>query len=362
MLDKVPVTLFPRRPPVAILGVPFDNVTTSETLDAIEQMVESKCPHYVVTANMDFLALARRDNDLRRIFAGAHLVLCDGTPVLWASRLLGNTLAERVAGSDLVPLLLHLAAEKEYRVFFLGASQKSAEMAVARVRRAFPSLIVVGQYSPPFAPLEEMDHDEILRRIREANPHIVLVAFGCPKAEKWMAMHYMECGVPVMMGVGGTIDFLAGRFQRAPGWMQRSGLEWMYRLGQEPQRLWRRYATDFWVFGTKIMAQWARLRGGIPVVREHLLECAGGNFVVDLTDVKHINSAGIGFLLLWRKRLSAAGRQLILACPSDSVRRSLDWMGLGEDFVIANDFDSAVRFADSQTSIGRKRPVRSEAL
>ncbi|HEY3853996.1 MAG TPA: WecB/TagA/CpsF family glycosyltransferase [Verrucomicrobiae bacterium] len=355
-------TLFPERSPVAILGVPFDNVTTSETLAAVEQMVESKCPHYIVTANMDFLAQARRDNDLRRTLAGASLVLCDGTPVLWASRLLGNPLAERVAGSDLVPLLLHVAAEKGYRVFFLGASQESAEMAVSQVRRALPSLTVAGQYSPPYAPLEKMDHEEILRRIREANPHIVFVAFGCPKAEKWMAMHYMELGVPVMMGVGGTIDFLAGRFNRAPAWMQRSGLEWLYRLCQEPRRLWHRYASDFWVFATKILAQWARLRAGIPIVRENLLECAEGNLIVDLTDVKTINSAGIGLLLLWRKRLSAVGRQLILACPSDSVRRCLVWMGLGEDFVIANDFDSAVRIADSQTATIKESFVRSEAV
>ena len=330
MFDKASATLFPERSPIAILGVPFDNVTTSEALEAIGQMVESKSPHYVVTANMDFLALARRDNELRRIFADASLVLCDGTPVLWASRLLGNPLAERVAGSDLVPLLLRVAAEKGYRVFFLGASQKSAEMAVARVRRALPSLIVAGQYSPPYAPLEEMDHEEILKRIREANPHIVLVAFGCPKAEKWMAMHYMELGVPVMMGVGGTIDFLAGRFERAPGWMQRAGLEWMYRLCQEPRRLWRRYAADFWVFGTKIMAQWARLRGGSPIARENLLECAEGNLIVDLTEVKTINSAGIGLLLLWRKRLSAAAVNLFLLVRTTPFGgRSIGW-GLGK--------------------------------
>jgi exopolysaccharide biosynthesis WecB/TagA/CpsF family protein/anti-anti-sigma factor len=362
MLDKMSATLFPERTPIAILGVPFDNVTTSEAITAIEQMAESKCPHYVVTANMDFLALANHDNDLRRTLAGASLVLCDGTPVLWASRLLGSPLAERVAGSDLVPLLLRVAAEKGYRVFFLGASQEFAEMAVSQVCRALPSLIVAGQYSPPYAPLGEMDHEEILRRIRDVNPHIVFVAFGCPKAEKWMAMHYMELGVPVMMGVGGTIDFLAGRFKRAPVWMQRSGLEWLYRLCQEPQRLWRRYAADFWVFATKIFPQWARLRGGNSIVRENLLECAGEDLIVDLTEVKTINSAGIGLLLLWRKRLSAAGRQLILACPSNSVRRSLEWMGLGEDFVIANDFDSAVRIVGAQISVGTKRLVQSEAV
>ncbi len=347
MFDTKSSSYFLGRSPVAILGVPFDNVTTSEALEAIGQMAESNSPHYVVTANMDFLALARSDKGLRRILADAHMVLCDGTPVVWASRLLGNPLAERVAGSDLVPLVLQRAAEKGYRVFFLGASPESAELAVSRVRLALPSLIVAGHYSPPFAPLEKMDHEEILGRIREANPHIVLVAFGCPKAEKWMAMHYMELGVPVMVGVGGTIDFLAGRFKRAPGWMQRTGLEWLYRLGQEPRRLWRRYATDFWVYGTKITAQWALMRSAKPVAPGNLLECVGGHLIVDLTDIKKIDSAGIGLLLLWRKRLNAVGRHLVLACPSESVRQSLKWMGLGEDFVITNDFVAALSLVDN---------------
>ena len=220
--------------------------------------------------------------------------------MLWASRLLGSPLPERVAGSDLMPLLLRVAAEKRYRVFFLGASPESAEMAVSRVQRDLPSLIVAGHYSPPFAPLEQMDHEEIHRRIQAAKPDILFVAFGCPKAEKWMASHHKDLGVPLMMGVGGTIDFLAGRFKRAPEWLQRGGLEWMYRLGQEPRRLWRRYATDFWVFGRKAMAQWAMLAGGTSFEESDVFEYADGNLIVDLSSVKKIDSAGIGLLLVMR--------------------------------------------------------------
>jgi N-acetylglucosaminyldiphosphoundecaprenol N-acetyl-beta-D-mannosaminyltransferase len=245
-------------PPIAILGVPFDNVTAAETIKAIERMVESREPHYLVTANVDFLVQAQEDVELRRILFDAHLVLCDGTPLVWASRLLGNPLLERVAGADLVPLLLRTAAEKGYRVFFLGATPESARQAVENLKRLHPTLIIPDYYSPPFNKLLEMDHDEIKRRILAAKPDLLFVSLGCPKQEKWIAMHYRSLGVPVSAGVGATIDFLAGTVKRAPVWMQRVGMEWIYRLAQEPRRLFKRYFKDLWVFGWKIFAQlWA---------------------------------------------------------------------------------------------------------
>jgi N-acetylglucosaminyldiphosphoundecaprenol N-acetyl-beta-D-mannosaminyltransferase len=242
-------------PPIAILGVPFDNVSTAETIDAIDRMVVSRQPHYLVTANVDFLVQAQEDVELRRILFDAHLVLCDGTPLVWASRLLGNPLLERVAGADLVPLLLRVAAEKGYRIFFLGATEESCTQAVSRLRKLHPALIIADHYSPPFNKLLEMDHDEIKRRILAAKPDLLFVSFGCPKQEKWIAMHYRSLGVPVSAGVGATIDFLAGTMKRAPVWMQRTGMEWIYRLAQEPRRLFKRYFKDLWVFSWKILGQ-----------------------------------------------------------------------------------------------------------
>ncbi len=242
-------------PPIAILGVPFDNVSTAETIDAIDRMVASRQPHYLVTANVDFLVQAQEDVELRRILFDAHLVLCDGTPLVWASRLLGNPLLERVAGADLVPLLLRAAAEKGYRIFFLGATEESCTQAVTRLRKLHPALIIADHYSPPFNKLLEMDHDEIKRRVLAAKPDLLFVSFGCPKQEKWIAMHYRSLGVPVSAGVGATIDFLAGTVKRAPVWMQRVGMEWTYRLAQEPRRLFKRYFKDLWVFGWKILGQ-----------------------------------------------------------------------------------------------------------
>ena len=248
------------RPPIAILGVPFDNVTKAEAVRQVEEMIASRRPHYVVTPNVDFLVQARRDVELRRILFEAHLVLCDGTPLVWASRLLGNALPERVAGADLVPLLIQIAAQKKYRLFLLGATPDSARRAVSRLETKYPGLIIAGHYSPPFKQLLDMDHEEIKRRVREANPDLLFVSFGCPKQEKWVAMHYRDLAVPVTAGVGATIDFLAGQVKRAPSWMQRTGTEWIFRLAQEPRRLFRRYMTDLWVFGTSILPQWWELR------------------------------------------------------------------------------------------------------
>jgi len=255
MTEPVPERPHYAHPPIAILGVPFDNVSTAETINAIDRMVASRQPHYLVTANVDFLVQAQEDVELRRILFDAHLVLCDGTPLVWASRLLGNPLLERVAGADLVPLLLRAAAEKGYRIFFLGATEESCTQAVNRLRKLHPKLIIADHYSPPFNKLLEMDHDEIKRRILAAKPDLLFVSFGCPKQEKWIAMHYRSLGVPVSAGVGATIDFLAGTVKRAPVWMQRTGLEWIYRLAQEPRRLFKRYFKDLWVFGWKILGQ-----------------------------------------------------------------------------------------------------------
>lgn len=350
----------PSAPPVALLGIPFDSVTLVSALSRIERMIKSGDPHYVVTANVDFLVQARADAELRHVLQQADLVLCDGTPLLWFSRMFGNSLPERVAGSDLTPLLIQRAAEKGYRIFFLGGQQDVADQAVERLRKQFPNLIIAGQYSPPFKPLAEMDHEDIARRIRAARPDIVFVSFGCPKAEKWMAMHYKSLGVPVMIGVGATIDFLAGRVKRAPGWMQRSGTEWLYRLCCEPRRLYKRYARDLWVFGWAIARQiWhfhprrdsgARLgRAKSSVISEHpdhvelrlpprfdkravcrdadrWPKIRGQHCLVQLRDVQFIDSTGLAFLLQLQRRLRAEGFEMILVAPRPHVARAIHAM------------------------------------
>jgi N-acetylglucosaminyldiphosphoundecaprenol N-acetyl-beta-D-mannosaminyltransferase len=358
-------------PPIALLGVPFDKLTMNGALERIERMIVGRQPHYVVTANADFLVQARRDVELRRILREAHLVLCDGTPLLWASRLLGNPLPERVAGSDLAPLLIERAAQKGYRLFLLGASPEANAQAVERLKKRHPTLNIVGNHSPAFQPLLQMDHAEIKRRISAARPDLLFVSLGCPKQEKWIAMHYHALGVPVTIGVGATIDFLAGRVKRAPRWMQRAGLEWAFRLLQEPRRLFKRYLADLWHFSGATLAQcwemqwrpggprragpssfavverkWQRVhvseRLDIDSIRrdeavwERLLTCERHG-LLDLTGVRFIDSTGIGLLLFLRKQLHRAGRHLILIAPSTQVRRALRWLRLEECFELATD-------------------------
>jgi N-acetylglucosaminyldiphosphoundecaprenol N-acetyl-beta-D-mannosaminyltransferase len=245
---------------VAILGVPFHRITIDHAVDRIDSMVSDGACHYVVTPNVDFLVKVQRDDGLRRILVNADLVLCDGKPIVWASRWLGEPLPSRVAGSDLIPPVLRLAAERGWRIFLLGGAPGVASEAARRIAVTHPSLPEVSHYSPPYAPLEKMDNAEIARRVREARPHIVLVCFGCPKQEKWMSEHCSSIGVPVMIGAGATVDFLAGKMARAPLWMQRSGMEWLFRLAQEPRRLARRYADDLFHFFPAILLQRWRQR------------------------------------------------------------------------------------------------------
>lgn len=367
---------FPAAAPIAILGVPFDNVSTAETLRIIDDMVLSQRPHYLVTANVDFLVQAAHDVELRRILFDAHLVLCDGTPLVWASQLLGNPLPERVAGSDLVPLLLKVAAEKGYRPFFLGATPDSIETAVQKAKQQFPNLEFAGYYSPPFNKLLEMDHEEIRDRIMRAKPDLLFVGFGCPKQEKWINMHYRSLGVPVSVGVGGTIDFLAGRLARAPRWMQKSGTEWIFRLAQEPKRLLRRYARDLWHFSGAIAMQCWRMRSWrrrkarqatlpprpaatrpfqvlnapprldfeeVHRIREEMEAAllSPTPVVLDLSNVEFIDSTGVGLLIRMQKRARCGNQQLILAHLSENVQRALELMRLTDFFIVSPDLQAA---------------------
>jgi N-acetylglucosaminyldiphosphoundecaprenol N-acetyl-beta-D-mannosaminyltransferase len=366
--------------PIALFGVPFDHVTVRQTLARFDAMIASRQPHYVVTANVDFVVQAHRDVELRRILLEADLVLCDGTPLLWASRWFGNPLPERVAGSDLAPALIRHAADHGHSIFLLGAGPGVAAEAAAKLQREHPSLVIAGHYAPPFSSLLEMDHAEIARRIRAARPDILLVSFGCPKQEKWIAMHYRSLGVPVAIGVGATIDFLAGRVKRAPAWMRRSGTEWIYRLLQEPQRLYKRYANDLFVFLPTLARQWRRLRARATVECDpprpavtaatewcHLdagesltfatlrrdaefwraLPQRAGHCLLDVSGIREVDATGIAFLVRWRRLLQARGRQLVLLAPSAPLHGALRTLRLADYFPMAEDAAEALRHTEA---------------
>jgi len=229
---------------VAVLGVPFNNVTMDEAVALIEEQIREGGFHQVATANVDFLKNAMRDEELRDILCSCEMVVPDGMPIVWMSRLLGTPLKERVSGIDLVERLADVSARRGYGVFLLGASEVSSQRAAKVLRQRYPGLRIVGRYSPAPQPLERMNHEEILRRIEEARPQILLVAFGNPKQEQWIAMHRERLNVPVCIGIGGSLDMIAGSVSRAPRWMQSSGLEWMHRMVLEPKRLAVRYFHD----------------------------------------------------------------------------------------------------------------------
>lgn len=351
--------------PVSILGIPFDHLTMPKAIEAIEQMIASRRPNYVATANVDFLVQSLEDAELRRILVEADLVLCDGTPLLWVSRWLGNPLPERVAGADLVPELLAVAADKGYRIFFLGGKPEVAAKAVQRLRSKYPGIEIVGHYSPPFAPLEKMDHEDIGRRIREAQPDLLLVSFGCPKAEKWIALNYQSLGVPVSMGVGATIDFLAGEVKRAPVWMQKSGTEWLFRFLQEPSRLGPRYGKDLRRFGWALARQGRLLKSTnsrgetltatftmqvmritVParLDRAVLMRDLPSRFylhsqdcVVDLSRTRSIDSTGIGWLVRLQRNQQAAGRKLVLLAPGKALQKIFRAVELDGVLTVADD-------------------------
>ncbi|MCI0748620.1 MAG: WecB/TagA/CpsF family glycosyltransferase [Verrucomicrobia subdivision 3 bacterium] len=361
-------TTVPREnPPIALFGIRFDNLTVDQAIKRIDEMIAYGSPHYVVTANVDFCVQAMEDVELRRILFDAHLVLCDGTPLVWASRLFGNPLPERVAGADLVPLLLQHAARTGYRIFFLGGAPQVAQQAVARLQGEHPNLVVAGRYSPPFRPLLDMNHEEICQRIRAAKPDVLLVSLGCPKAEKWMAMHYRSLRVPVCIGVGATIDFLARHIRRAPGWMQHCGLEWLFRLAQEPRRLAARYARDLRAIGAPLISQlwaqrlsaarprrsspaaitisestWARVRAPerfdyASVVRDADVwrQIATQHCLLDVSAVEFFDSSALALLMQLHHRLQPF--RLILIAPSATVRRILHRFKLDDFFTVASD-------------------------
>ena len=233
-----------RKTSVAILGVAIDNLMMKEVLDAVEAQIAEGGFHQVATANVDFLINSVSDEELRETLVRCDIVLADGMPLVWASYLMGSRLKERVAGADLVPQLASLSAERGYRLFLLGASEESSVGASEWMLKNYPGTCIVGRYCPKHLPLEEMDHEDILSRIEETKPDILLVAFGNPKQEKWLAMHRHRLKVPACIGVGGSFDFLSGRTLRAPLWMRRYSLEWLYRTIQDPSRLAKRYANN----------------------------------------------------------------------------------------------------------------------
>ncbi len=280
-----------------ILGVPIDDLTMPAALDRIDEfIVQGRATgktHQIATVNADFAVKALDDPELRLILQECDMATADGMPLVWGARLLGVRLEGRVTGADLVPALAERAARKGYSLYLLGGAPGVAQSAASILQTRYPGLEIAGIFSPPLSSVLEMD-DSVAQNIRAAKPDILLVAFGNPKQEKWIHMHARDVPVPVMIGVGGTFDFIAGKTKRAPAWMQKAGLEWIFRLAQEPRRLWKRYVIDLGGFGIFFIRQWLALRGGRtphPIVPQTDIVLVADHAVVTLTGRLDANNA-----------------------------------------------------------------------
>jgi len=216
-----------------------------ETLSRIESFIAEGGFHQVATANVNFLVNSMRIPELHRVLSGCDLVVPDGMPLVWASHLLGQPLKERVTGADLVPQLAELSQKKGYSIYFLGATEENSRIAVEHLQQQFPGIRVAGRHCPPVVTLDGLDSVDIIKRINAAKPDILLVAFGNPKQDLWLSRHRDKIQAKVAIGIGGTLEMIAGKVSRAPKAIQKIGLEWAYRVAQEPRRLAGRYARDF---------------------------------------------------------------------------------------------------------------------
>ncbi len=243
---------------IEVLGVRVDDAIYDDVLVLVDAWIASGQPHQIVTLNPEILVAAHRNPALRQVLNQADLNVADGVGLLLATRLLGQPLRGRVTGSDGIHLLAAHCAQRGYRPYFLGAGPGVADIVARRLSVAQPSLEVAGAYagSP-----EASDDEEVIARIRETDPDLLFVAYGAPAEEEWIARHRQRLGVPVMVGVGGAFDFVAGVTKRAPVWMRRIGLEWFHRLVRQPWRWRRQLALP--IFVALVFRQWlAKLAWG----------------------------------------------------------------------------------------------------
>lgn len=245
---------------VHIGTIAVDRLTFDEALIRLQGLVERGQGGRVFTPNVDHVVIAEDDLGFREAYAAADLVLADGMPIVWASRVLGKPLPEKISGSDLVMPLMERAAQRGWRVYLLGGSPGVAEQARHLMEARITGLSIVGTSSPAIDTTSRSGYEEITRDISDAEADIVLVALGAPKQEVFIQQICRDLTQVVFLGVGGSLDFIAGVQKRAPRWMSENGLEWLFRLTHDPKRLWKRYLVRDPRF---IVVLWRTLRAGL---------------------------------------------------------------------------------------------------
>ncbi len=231
--------------PIELFGMPIHPVRFDEVVDLLLTLAQGHRSSYAVTANVDHVVRFARNPALHHLYKQASLVVADGMPLIWASRLLGKPLPERVAGSDLFPALCAKAAEHSLSVFLLGGAPGTARRAAQILQTQHPQLRVVGTYCPDYGfEKDPAQTSRIVDVVRTARPDVLFVGLGSPKQETWIVDNMTACQAVLSIGVGISFSFVCGEIARAPLWMRRAGLEWLHRLLQEPRRLWKRYLIE----------------------------------------------------------------------------------------------------------------------
>jgi N-acetylglucosaminyldiphosphoundecaprenol N-acetyl-beta-D-mannosaminyltransferase len=255
----------PRR--VEIAGLRVSAIAMPDALAAIEGWIARRDRHFVCVTGVHGVIESRSDPELRAIHDRAGLVTPDGMPLVWMARRLGHPATRRVYGPDLMRILTELSARRGYRQYYFGGGPGLAERLRDTLLARFPNLRVAGLQSPPFGAVPAEEDEAMVAAINAAEPDIVWVGLSTPKQEYWMDRHRARIDAPVLIGVGAAFDFLAGTKRQAPRWMQRSGLEWLFRLAAEPRRLWRRYGLivpRFLVLAGGQLLREARARRRLP--------------------------------------------------------------------------------------------------
>ncbi|NQT06489.1 MAG: WecB/TagA/CpsF family glycosyltransferase [Candidatus Omnitrophica bacterium] len=227
---------------LSLLGIPFNTIDIEEALKAAEGRIRDKKPNYICFISTHPAVEAYFNKDYRAVLHKASLVLPDGMPIVWAARIFGQKIKNRVYGPDFMLKLLELSEKKGYSNFFYGGkSDEALKKLLSNIKASFPHLKIVGSYNPPFYELNKKEDELILQKIRASNPDILWIGLGGLKKDYWMYRHKESLPGVLQLGVGAAFDFHAGIVKQAPNWMQHNGLEWLFRLIQEPKRLWKRY-------------------------------------------------------------------------------------------------------------------------
>ncbi len=245
---QAPAQLLPLLPlPTSrVWGIDYSVVNMTQTLQYIDKLIARRVPTTVITSNLNYAMLNAEHPKLEKFTNKCPLVICDGMPIFWRSKLNETKLPERIAGADLIFELAAHSARKGHRIFLMGGAEGVALKAAKRLGELYPGVKIAGVECPPFRPLSDIEHEQLLSRIRDAKPDILLIAFGQPKGEFWIDDNMEKLAVPVSIQLGASFDFIVGSAKRAPVWIQKMGFEWLYRTYHDPKRLVPRYAKNAW--------------------------------------------------------------------------------------------------------------------